>query len=154
MFAAWQAALGDQTEALARIAEDFRESVARQFATEGRADDTPWPPRAPRGTGVSPVNARNMRVPRPHGPPLLVRTGALFRSLTVPGAPGNVEEMDDRSLLLGTRVPYAGHHQTGTQHLPARPMIVLTGARFARWSEIVRRHLEEKALWLGPRQLR
>ena len=147
MLAAWQSALGDHTEAFEQIAEDFRESVARQFSTEGRAEGTPWLPRKRAGA---------VRLPRaqPRGePPLLIHSGTLLRSLTVPGAPGSVEELAERSLLLGTRVPYARYHQEGTRHLPARPIIVLSGARAATWVEIVRRNLEEKVLLFGPKEL-
>ena len=38
-------ALADNAPALAAVADDFREMVAQQFASEGRAEGTPWPAR-------------------------------------------------------------------------------------------------------------
>jgi hypothetical protein len=37
--------------------------------------------------------------------------------------------------------------------MPARPIIVLSGTRAERWTELVRRSLEEKALLLGSKEL-
>jgi phage gpG-like protein len=140
--AGFQESLADQQPALAAIADDFREMIAQQFASEGRAEGTPWPPLAPatlrRRRGLTPI---------------LYQTGALLRSLSEPGATGHVEEIEDYSLTLGSRLPYAVFHQTGTRRLPARPIIVLSGARSERWTEIVRREIEQKAMLLGAKEL-
>jgi len=138
--AGFQDALAANLPALRQIADDFREMVAQQFASEGRAEGTPWPPR------------RSSRVGAQHAAPLLIRTGALRDSLVGPSA-GHIEEMDERLLTLGTRVPYAIFHQLGTRHMPARPIIVLTEARGAKWTEIVRHAMEQKAQVLGTREL-
>jgi phage gpG-like protein len=140
--AGFQESLADQAPALARVADDFREMMARQFASEGRAEGTPWPE-------LSPATLRRRRARTP----ILYKTGALLRSLGEPGAAGHVEELEGYSLTLGSRLPYALYHQTGTRRLPARPIIVLSGARSERWTEIVRQQIAEKALLLGPMQL-
>jgi hypothetical protein len=116
--------------------------MARQFASEGRAEGTPWPE-------LSPATLRRQRARTP----ILYKTGALLRSLGEPGAAGHVEELEGYSLTLGSRLPYALYHQTGTRRLPARPIIVLSGARSERWTEIVRQQIAEKTLLLGPLQL-
>jgi phage gpG-like protein len=147
--AGFQAALADEASALGEVADDFREMVAEQFATEGRAGGTPWAPVAPRsrrGTGVPPVNTRRMRVP-------LVRTGALRDSLTRKGAAGSMEDTDGQTLSIGSRLPYAIFHQFGTRQMPARPLIVLSDARSAKWAEFVRRAIEEKTHLLGAKEL-
>ncbi len=157
----FEQALADQGPALREVADDFREVAAQQFATEGRAEGTPWAARAgtrARGTGVSPVNTRKMRVPRRpartmQASPLLVRTGALRDSLTRKGAAAHVETIDSDGLAVGSRLAYAGFHQLGTRRMPARPIIVLSGASGARWTEFVRRAIEQKALLLGKAQL-
>jgi len=142
MLAAFQESLADQSPALARIADDFREMIARQFASEGRAEGTPWAP-------LAPATLRRRR-----GGGILFSTGALLRSLQEPGAPGHVEELEAHSLALGTRLPYAQYHQSGTRRgLPARPLIVLSQARSERWVEIVRQHIGEKTLLLGEKEL-
>jgi phage gpG-like protein len=146
----FQASLADQSPALREIADDFREMIARQFASEGRAGGTPWAPRkAVRGVREPPSRQRAN-----HESPLLVRSGALLRSLTEPGAAGHVEELEGQSLAIGTSVPYASFHQTGTRYMPARPIIVLSGARSERWVEFVRGGIEEKTLVLGETELK
>jgi phage gpG-like protein len=139
---AFQDSLADNSPALREIADDFREMVAQQFASEGRAGGAPWAIRKSRGGARS----------RSAGWPLLVRTGTLRDSLTAPGA-AHIEEMDARSLTLGSRVPYAMFHQLGTRRMPARPMIVLTDERRAEWTEIVRGTIEEKTVLLGAKEL-
>lgn len=141
----FQASLADQSPALRRVADDFREMIARQFSSEGRAEGTPWAPLAP--------STLRRRRPGSTGAPILQSSGALLRSLTAPGAPGHVEQLEDQSLAIGSSLPYALFHQTGTRRIPARPMIVLSGARSERWVEMVRRNIEEKSLLLGAKEL-
>ena len=140
--AAFQESLAEQSPALTRLADDFREMMAQQFATEGRAEGTPW-------AELAPSTLRRRRA----GTSILYETGALFRSLAERGAAGHVEELEGYSLTLGSRLPYARYHQTGTRRLPVRPLIVLSGARAERWIEIVRRGIEEKALLFGAKDL-
>ena len=142
VLAGFQDALADQAPALARVADDFREMIGQQFASEGRAEGTPWPE-------LSPATLRRRRARTP----ILYKTGALLRSLAEPGAAGHVEELEGYSLTLGSRLPYALYHHTGTRRLPARPIIVLSGARSERWTEMVRREIEQKALLLGAKEL-
>lgn len=146
--AAFQDALGESEPALKQIADDFREVIARQFSSEGRAGGTPWPPRAgavPRGH-PSPQG-------RHGGLPLLVRTGALRDSFLRQGAAGHVEEIFDQTLTLGSRVPYAIFHQTGTRRMPARPIIVLKEERANQWTEILARAIGGKTTLLGKEEL-
>jgi len=140
-------ALADNAPALRQIADDFREMIAQQFASEGRAEGTPWPARV--GAGLAPPSRRAM-----HTSPLLVRTGALRAALTTPGAAGSVEELYGGSLTLGTRLPYALFHQLGTRRMPARPILVLSDERSQRWAELVRSAIEEKTRVLGAKELK
>jgi len=156
--AGFQGALADNAPALREIADDFREMIAQQFTSEGQAEGTPW---AARKTSRQPQTWRKAamsapalvaRTGRGNASPLLVRTGALRDSLIGLGG-GHVEEIDERSLTLGSRVPYAMFHQLGTRRMPARPIIVLSDARAERWAEIVRGAIEEKTLLLGAKEL-
>jgi len=140
--AGFQESLADQQPALAAIADDFREMIAEQFASQGGAEGTPWAP-------LAPSTLRRRRA----SPSILYATGALRRSLTEPGAADHVAELEDESLTLGTRLPYAFYHQAGTRRLPARPIIVLSEARAQRWTEIVRSAFEEKVTLLGSKDL-
>ncbi len=146
---AFQASLADLSPALRDIADDFREMVAEQFATQGRAGGTPW-------AELAPSTLRRRR-----GAGILYSTGALLRSLIEPGAHAHVEEISGDSLTLGSSLPYALFHQTGAGRgfgqpflspparrgdLPMRPLVVLSGERSEAWVEIVRRHLESELL--------
>ena len=148
--AAFEQSLADEAPALQAIADDFRQMIAQQFSSEGRAEGTPWAPR--KSSGVRAM----LRSPSGAGqaPPLLVRTGALLASLTEPNSPDHVEETNAESLTLGTRVPYAMFHQLGTRRMPARPIIVVSGERTERWVEIVRSRIEEQTLLLGANELK
>ncbi len=139
----FQASLADQSPALQRVADDFREMIARQFASEGRAEGTLWATLAP----------STLRRRRDRATPILQSSGALLRSFTIRGAAGHVERLEEHSLAIGTSLPYALFHQTGTQRMPARPIIVLSGARSERWVEMVRGGIEERALVLGTKEL-
>ena len=57
----------------------------------------------------------------PH--PLLRKSGALFRSLVQPGAPGNVDIRSPHSLEYGTDIAYADYHEFGSSRIPARPYL-------------------------------
>ena len=142
----FQAALSDQQSPLQQVADDFREMVREQFASEGRAEGTPWAPRV--GAGLAPPSRRVMQTS-----PLLVRTGALRDSLARKGAAGSLDEQTDQSLTLGSRLPYAIFHQLGTRRMPARPLFVLNDARAAKWTEFVRKAMEGKTALLGPSEL-
>jgi len=149
------AAISDQGEALREIADDFREMMAERFASEGRAEGTPWAERKSRSRvgAVRPSTGSGPRA-KPRGePPLLIRTGALRDSLTRRGAAGSFEELDETTLALGSRMPYAIFHQLGTRHMPARPLIVLTEARAAKWTEVVRGAIERRTTLLGLKEL-
>jgi phage gpG-like protein len=61
--------------------------------------------------------------------------------------------MDRQTLSVGSRLPYAIFHQLGTRRMPARPLIVLSDTRSARWSEFVRNAIEEKTALLGAKEL-
>ena len=155
---AFQASLAEPSPALAEIADDFRAMVTEQFASEGRAGGTPW-------AALAPSTARRRRA----GTSLLNVTGALLGSLTDAGAPGHLEETDGQTLTLGSRLPYAIYHQTGTgagygqtflpgpvkgqRGMPMRPLIVLTPDRAERWTELVQEHLMESTPLLGAREL-
>ena len=102
--ARYQASLEDHSPALLAIADDLREMIAEQFATEGAAGGTPWAPLAP----------STLRGHHARRGGILNLTGALLGSLTEKGAPGHVEDSDGRELVFGTELPYATFHQTGT----------------------------------------
>jgi len=141
-----QSSLADASPALKLIADDFREMIAEQFATEGAASGTPWSP-------LAPSTLRSSRL----GGGILDSTGALLASLTDPDSADHIEEMDGQSLTIGSSLPYALFHQTGAgrgfgqtaipsgrglgRGLPMRPIILLTGERTLSWVDMLRESL-------------
>lgn len=57
---------------------------------------------------------------------IMYRTGRLADSLISPKGKDAVFEVTDTSLEIGTRVPYALAHQTGTKRLPQRRLVALS----------------------------
>lgn len=58
--------------------------------------------------------------------PILKRSGALEKSMTEPNDPNAIAQIINRSVLvLGTRVPYASHHQFGTFRIPERKFLFI-----------------------------
>lgn len=60
------------------------------------------------------------------GATILVRTGALRDSLDWDGeglGPGGYFKPEPGYVLFGTEIPYAKHHQDGTDSMPARPFL-------------------------------
>jgi phage gpG-like protein len=174
----FELSLSDQSPALRNIADDLREMIAAQFATEGRAGGTPW----------APLADTTLRKSRGSRSGILNLNGALRGSLVERAAPGHVEELDAQSLLFGSRLPYALFHQTGTgiafgrsqppsqskvrkgrnntkgagrglpvrqtgRALPMRPMIVMADARVKKWLDIVGAQIEAKSQLLGTKEL-
>ncbi|MCX7844361.1 MAG: phage virion morphogenesis protein [Candidatus Bipolaricaulota bacterium] len=115
------------------IARDFHEVETRQFATEGGLG-RPWPP-------LSPAYAAWKAKHYP-GAPILVRTGRLRASL-VGSTRDTVEVMEPHMLRIGTRVPYALYHQTGTSRMPPRPPIVIPEAAKDRWVRLIHAYLKD-----------
>jgi phage gpG-like protein len=154
----FESSLADNSAALQLVADDFREMIAEQFASEGAAGGTPWAALAPstlrrRRAGSAPLNS----------------TGALLASLIDAGSGGHVEEADGQTLTIGSDLPYAIYQQTGTgrgfgqadiasgrgqgRGMPMRPLLVLSDDRAGRWADIVGQGLAEKTLVLGGTEL-
>lgn len=90
-----------------RALQDIGQAVASRatlaFRTTGLRP-SPWAPRKPSR--------------RDDGHPLLIRSSTLFRSI------GWELEGDD-AVVVGSSQEYAGYHQSGTRHMPARPFLPL-----------------------------
>ena len=154
----FELSIAGNSAALALIADDFREMVAEQFASEGAAGGTPW-------AALAPSTLRRRRA----GSSALNSTGALLASLIDAGSAGHVEEADGKTLTIGSDLPYAMYHQTGTgrgfgqayvatgsglgRGMPMRPLLTLSDDRAGRWADIVGQSLTEKSLVLGGLEL-
>lgn len=68
---------------------------------------------------------------------------ALFESLTVEDAPGQVMNITNRGIEFGTEVKAAGIMQSGNaqRNIPARPMLRFLESDIARWDAMIIEHL-------------
>lgn len=110
--ALYRALNGDLTRPMTRIADLLENSTRRRFHTKTAPDGGLW-------AGLKPatVRAKTGRNGKTRGS-ILVDRGDLFRSLT-----GFASE---RMAVAGTPQLYAVYHQTGTRHMPARPIFGLS----------------------------
>lgn len=76
--------------------------------------------------------------------PILVRSGALQRSLTLKTDSDAIFKVYRKSIRLGTKIDYAYVHQHGRRDgsVPARPPVdIEVGNRIQKWSDIIRKVL-------------
>ena len=124
------------TEPFTEMADDFFQTMSGVFEAEGAYEErTKW-------QDLSPAYARWKARHYP-GRKILELTGRMKRSLTVKGGADNVLMISPTEMSVGTRVPYAVLHQTGTSKLPMRKVIELTASEKKRWVQIVHRYLFE-----------
>jgi phage gpG-like protein len=109
--------------------EEFRDIEKERFDAEG----FDWPPLAP-GTV-----ARKKRL---YGDkPILRATDALYESLTIKGAAGNVSRVFPLMAEFGTNIFYAIFHQTGTSRMPAREVILFREEDKHRFVRAIQRYM-------------
>lgn len=130
------------------IYDDFLAEVKAQFESEGSHGGAQWAPLTdnPEGKGYASWKAAHYP-----GKPILVREGDLKRSLTEKGAPGAVFHSTPRALVMGTDVPYAIFHQTGTRKMAARPEVRLTEKFKREAMRVIQEFLVQRATELGFR---
>lgn len=77
--------------------------------------------------------------------PMLQRTGAMRESFTTRSGQGSIFERKGNTLEVGSRLPYARHHQQGNKltGLPARPILFMNPELEAEINSIAARYLEE-----------
>lgn len=101
------------------------------FASQGAASGKPWMPLDNEYARWKLAN---------HGAlPILVVSGTLKDSLTrLRGAPN---EIDKKSAVFGTNVPYAKFHQSGTSKMPQRKVVFVPPLFAASLAQKVGRHI-------------
>tara|TARA_R100000781_G_scaffold114720_1_gene86324 strand:- start:5734 stop:6261 length:528 start_codon:yes stop_codon:yes gene_type:complete len=79
--------------------------------------------------------------------PILRASGDLMNSLTKPEDQNTVATViNKKTLLLGTKIPYAGYLQFGTKVMPARPYLVV-GTERGLWAK--NEHIQRrKRAWM------
>ncbi len=74
---------------------------------------------------------------------ILVRTGAVERSLTTRHDRHAVFNAGPLRMEIGTSIPYAGYHQTGTRKMPKREPIRITDTQRRHWVHLIQQFLIE-----------
>lgn len=114
----FSAYVGNAQPAFKEIADDMREQVSDQFASEGQRGSGGWAALKP-STQASKAAAGL-------SPFILQATGDLVNSLTSQSHGSHIEDITDDSLTFGSKVSYGGFHQKGTSKMPARKPVEFT----------------------------
>ena len=137
----------------------FVDIIKGQYASRGSRGQTPWD-----GYEREPVY-RHIKVRYGGGLDRILRWAEgkerLYPSLTNPGHGDHLYEDDAHGARMGTRVPYAAKHQTGSGFqrwdkiaLPRRPLIAFTGNDVRSWFRAIQRHLLREGRLGGARVTR
>lgn len=126
--------VSDLSKPYEEITNEFYESMSNVFSAEGAFENrSKW-------ADLSPAYQawKQKRYP---GRKILELTGTLLASIAVRGAFGNVTKVSPTEMVVGTSIPYAIYHQTGTPRMPARKIIELTEDQKKRWVQIIHKFL-------------
>lgn len=129
---------GSPGPAFGRIADDAREQIAEQFATEGDRGSGGWAP-----LQESTIAAKAAAGLDPH---ILEATKTLMESLTEKGNEWHIEEITDDSLHLGSRDWVGVFHQQGTSRMPARKPVDFTELDRRSYIRTLQRYILEGVL--------
>lgn len=106
----------------------YRQMMQEQFDRQGARGGGKWAP-------LSPAYKRWKETVAP-GQPILVLGGRLKASMVGQTA-DTIQDYRPLDVTLGTIVPYAKYHQTGTRKMPARPPIVLRPRDIKAMTEVM-----------------
>lgn len=124
---------GDATPVMRVLARYWLKELARNFDTAGRHASGGWAPLKP--STVADKRSKGL------DPRILHATLRLRRSLTEVGAPDGIRIIAPHQAAVGTTVPYARYHQTGTRKMPRRRPLELNEAARKRSVKIVQRYI-------------
>lgn len=117
----------DLADAKSEIGALFRREQKANFGRTEDSTGTTWAPR--KGS--------------PPNPPLFF-TGKMYAAATTLGAPGNVTQVEHRSMEMrinSSEVPYAVFHQRGTSRMPRREFFYWRKDRLKRARSILKKPL-------------
>ena len=118
------------------VATEIYTINAEQFESEGSAGASG------RWAALSPAYKRWKEIHYP-GQPILRLTNALFDSLTDPEAPDAIYQPGRDELVIGSKVPYARTHQTGSGSMPSRPPFSFSEPQKRRIQKAIQKGLVE-----------
>lgn len=126
--------------AFAALAADFLQQETRQFDSEGAYASGGWVPLRPSTIAKKAAAGQDLRI--------LHATLAMQRSLTVPGAPGQVRRITRDEMFVGTDVrskkgfPYPAVHQKPIRSpLPRRRPVELRATTRREWIKALQHYL-------------
>lgn len=141
--------------ALPRVVSIFRAQMRQRFETEGAGGPSgPWKGLSPRYGAWKARHFPGRKIlfgPDRRGH----EGGALMRSLTTDGA-GSVVEYGPNRVFIGSTLPYAEFHQTGTATMPRRAPIEPSDRDVAQWTSEIWRYFNDqvsKVGWKGRFQM-
>lgn len=108
----------------------FMSWIAEAFSKSGRRrGHAEWVPLSPKYKAWK-TSAHSRRGKKgtygPYSGKPLIRLGHLQGSFLL-GASGNVFKQGRTEMFFGTKIPYAQHHQDGTDRIPKREIVFITG---------------------------
>jgi len=124
-----------------KLAQEFYRIEDEQFASEGAHSGNPWKPLSPKYQAW-----KEKQIP---GPMILELTNKLKLSLTYKGSSAHVRIEEPLSISLGSSLPYARYHQTGTRRMPARKPIDLSEEDKRKLGKIIHRGLVKMSRKVG-----
>lgn len=127
-----------------KVRQAFYRVIKGQFADEGSGRSGKWQELS------SPY--KEIKAKKYGNKPILQATGRLYRGMT--GGSGTYVEEKATEMTVGTKVPYAGHHQKGTRKMPARPIVDLTDEQEQQVLEPIKFGLKQLASNARLRDLR
>lgn len=102
------------------MAPIYYQHVSQNFRQEGIPDK--WAPLRP-NTLRRRRQGKNRKNPKAR---ILQDTGLLRKAAATPGGPHSILSVSLKRMIIGTSLKYAGHHQTGTPNMKARPIYTIT----------------------------
>lgn len=116
-----------------KIADDFRKTQSAVFRSEGSYEGrSKW-------VALSP-EYRLQKAKLYGGKPILQATGALKTSFTKKGG-NHISQISNDRMILGSRDPKGGYHQSGTSRMPARPPLTASNTTNRRWVRIAHKEI-------------
>lgn len=130
--------LGELKDTWPKVADELDRIVETIFESEGAAGARgAWKP-------LSPDYEKRKHPDRG----ILRKTDSLFTSLTRKYSANAIFLARKEGFTRGTRLKYAGFHQSGTKNMPARP-ITLRDNHKRRLRDVLRQQLKAKIVSLG-----
>jgi len=120
------------------IAGDFAKSQGTMFRKRGAISGyEKWADLSPKT--IAKKRGKNKRK-------ILQDTGKLYRSLTNTSDSNFAAVYNRKSLEIGTKVPHAKYHMTGTQNMPQRSLFRVAEKRRRSWTSKILRYAVSKKL--------